>query len=123
MNVCLIANLLAVGVCVNQTLVELDFGIEMENRILIAGLILLGSFSSAASSNTSSCIAPNVQEGNKYRISYSGRTKRVKILKINAGSCWVKVKAVSSASNAPVMGGISNEKPYWVNFGNVSSVR
>jgi len=96
----------------------------MEKKLLVTGIVLAGMLTSVASFANSSCVPPSVQEGSKYLITYSNRTDRVKVLKLNEGSCWVKVKNVRSSTPDPIMGSATTDsKPFWVNFQNVSSVK
>lgn len=98
----------------------------MEKKLLLAGVVITGLFTSVNTyaNNSPTCIPSVVKEGNKYQISHSGRIDRVKVMKIEKDSCWVKVKAMGSGRvSDPAMVGTADTKPFWINFNNVSSVR
>ncbi len=85
---------------------------------LIIGSLLM--FSSVASAE--GCVPSFIKVDNKYRIETKQRELIVKVKKIDATSCWIKVKEVLSA-DVEVLYQPEKKEMFWFNMANISVIR
>lgn len=70
-----------------------------------------------------SCVPAFLKEGNKYYFQNGKNELKVKVVKIDAASCWVKVKEVLNESKKNMNYSDKQKNPFWVNLSEVFAIR
>lgn len=92
------------------------------NFNIFKSLLIGGIFIFSQGVFAENCVPGFVKENSKYIIGPPGQEQVLKVVKIDVGSCWVKVKEVLSP-DMETHYSIDRKNVFWLNMNNVSVIR
>jgi hypothetical protein len=96
-------------------------------RIKLLPSLLLCSlavgFSSTAIAASEGCIPNFLKENTKYYIETARHEMKIRVLKIEADSCWLSVKEVLPQSDNDQHFGSKKKNAFWININNIYVIR